>query len=295
MSRFVDEALQILGDFGDNRQNLLRFERYRTQLAPFVGSGLSVAFGYPTWSDLLKVMARHGVRNDVDALLRYWKYEEAAQEVYENLPPKVFRERLKSAFDENKLPGPITQAIAHLPHIAGGLVITTNLDRALERAYDDQNTPFQSVFSGADLRDASAAIQRGDRVLLKLHGDFLEGKQILTLEQYQSAYGSEDPSKINFDLPLPRLLDQILKSRTLLFLGCSLNADRTVRVMASVVKDLGVQHFALLSTHDNKGPRLEQFREFHINPIFYPAGKYDRIQGISRFLGWSKKHVSCFS
>jgi hypothetical protein len=54
--------------------------------------------------------------------------------------------------------------------------------------------------------------------------------------------------------------------------------------MARVVKGLGVQHFALLSTSDNKGKRLDDFREWNVFPIFFPSQAYDRIEQFLSYL-----------
>jgi hypothetical protein len=89
LTTLVSEALKLLGDFGDNRDNLAGLERYRNQLVPFIGAGLSLAFGYPTWANLLRQMAPPKV--SLEPLLKDWKYEEAAQDVYDNLAPKDFR------------------------------------------------------------------------------------------------------------------------------------------------------------------------------------------------------------
>ena len=58
--------------------------------------------------------------------------------------------------------------------------------------------------------------------------------RILTKSEYRKQYGSEDAFPINLSLPLPHLLQAILKYRPLLFLGCSLNQDRTVHVLEQV-------------------------------------------------------------
>lgn len=278
---FVDQALQILGDLGDNKRNLQALEQHRTRLVPFVGAGLSIPLGYPSWANLLKSLAPDDTtKAEVGILLKHYQYEEAAEVIAENLPPKLFRAKLKEAFDEAKLPKLIGGALAILPAFANSLVITTNLDRALEHAYAEAGLPFQSVLKGGDLHDASAAIQRGDRCLIKLHGDYEDRKPVLTLDAYTAAYGNADPSEPNLSLALPKLLTIALTGRPLLFLGCSLQSDRTVKVIARVVRGLGVEHFVLLSSSENTGERREQLRDWNIKPIFFPRRGYDKVGAV---------------
>ncbi|MFN7919410.1 MAG: SIR2 family protein [Bryobacteraceae bacterium] len=280
----MDEALAVLGDYGDNRRHLKDLEEHRGRLVPFVGAGLSVDFGYPNWAKLLEKLAPKKVKSKVALLLEHYKYDEAAEVVAENTTPKTLCDKLVKELHEDRLPKPITGATSLLPAFAHSLVITTNLDRAIERAYDEAKLPFQSLLKGGDLHDASAAIQRGDRCLIKLHGDYQDKKPVLTLSAYEAAYGSADPSQPDFKRPLPHLLQIALTGRPLLFLGCSLQSDRTVCVIAQVVKGLGVEHFALLSSEENTGPRREQLRQWNIKPIFFPAGEWGKIAAFLRLL-----------
>jgi hypothetical protein len=43
----VEDALEILGEIGSNRQNLELLRKAIDQLVPFVGAGMSADFGYP--------------------------------------------------------------------------------------------------------------------------------------------------------------------------------------------------------------------------------------------------------
>ena len=275
---FVDQALEILGNIGDNKSNLQALEQHRTRLVPFVGAGLSMPYGYPNWSELLRSLSPDDkTRAEVDVLLKHYQYEEAADVIADVIPPKTFREKLKGAFSEVKLPKPLGGATSILPAFANSIVITTNLDRAIEHAYVEAGLPFQTILRGGDLREGSQAIQRGERCLIKLHGDYEDKRPVLTLDAYNAAYGSADPSHPDFDRPLPDLLRIALTGRPLLFLGCSLQADRTVRVIARVVKKLGVEHFAVLSSADNTGERRAQFREWNLKPLFFEGRDYPKV------------------
>jgi len=133
------------------------------------------------------------------------------------------------------------------------------------------------------------ALQQQRRRLLKLHGDWEERTdRILTKSQYEKHYGSADATKIDFSLPLPRLLKHVLTGRALLFLGCSLNQDRTVRVLESVAREATeIAHFAVLELPPSAVKRRAKMRflsDHNIRPIWYPSGCHDMLEPILEYL-----------
>jgi Sulfatase-modifying factor enzyme 1/SIR2-like domain len=285
---FVDQALRILGPIGNNERHLRDLKDELTNLVPFVGAGLSIPLNYPSWSELLISIAPDDkIREEVRILLKHFNYEEAAQEVFDGLTPTNFRAKLVDAFNESKLPPSIGGAISILPALTSGLVITTNLDRAIERSFAQAGAAFSSVLRGGDLYDGSAAIQSRRHVLLKLHGDYEDQQPVLTLSQYEQAYGSAEVS----NLPVPTLLQHALVSGTVLFLGCSLQFDRTVQVIEHFIRRLGVEHFALLSAKENNGKRVQQLRAWRIKPIFFPADEWGTIESFLKCISRTREEL----
>lgn len=158
-------------------------------------------------------------------------------------------------------------------------MLTTNFDRVLEAVFEDGGQRFSEVFPGSRIHEASRAIQLHERFLLKLHGDYRDSAtRVLTLGEYEREYGNPDPRSIDFNLPLPRVLGQACGSRPLLFLGCSLRSDRTTLVIAEIARKLaGIIHFALLPGSENTRERCAELDSWNIRPLFFPAGKYDKI------------------
>ena len=93
---------------------------------------------------------------------------------------------------------------------------------------------------------------RGDRCLLKLHGDAeSDATHILTEQQYESAYGSSPA--FNFQKPLPKALRQIYISQSLLFLGCGLDQDWTMDLFKAAKESDAYQvpnHYAVVEAPD---------------------------------------------
>src|ERR1022692_4382203 len=113
-------------------------------------------------------------------------------------------------------------------------IITTNYDCLFEQAFDTGAEKAFRVISGINALAAPAA----DGVsIIKLHGDVkVPANGILSRNQYDQAYGS---GAVDLTLPITRLLEFHYRNSNLLFLGCSLNNDRTVHVFRAIKKHIG--------------------------------------------------------
>ncbi|HYK90707.1 MAG TPA: SIR2 family protein [Acidobacteriota bacterium] len=283
MGRIVDRAIPILGNTLGNEHVLHMLEEHCGQLVPFVGAGLSVGFGYPQWKQFLETAAdQMGLRPKIDSLLALNRFEDAA-DVLTADRPNTFNDILQQTFGQQRIQRPLGKgAVRHVASVARGLVLTTNFDRVLEIAFEDAGLRFDEVFPGSQIREASYAIEVRKRVLLKLHGDYYSPThRVLTAKEYAREYGGTDSCDI--ELPLPTILAQAFGAGPLLFLGCSLQNDRTTRVIAKIAKKLaGTVHFALLSASECTDERLRELDSWNIRPLFFPAGKFAKIE---EFLG----------
>jgi HAD superfamily phosphoserine phosphatase-like hydrolase len=295
---FVDKALDILTGIGTNRQNLRLLLQYQSKLVPFIGAGLSAEFDYPPWNRLVQTLAdqtgNSGLKARVERLLVGNQFEEAAELVSRFLS-NAFDDTLRDVFDEHRLPRPLQRgAIRHVPLITDGPVLTTNFDRVIERAFEEAGRKFSDIFPGTRIHEALRAIQLSEQVLLKMHGDYLDSaSRVLTLSQYRRAYGHADPSKADLTLPIPKVLGLALAARPLFFLGCSLTTDRTIGIVSRISRTYeGTIHFALMSESDNTPDRRKQLDGWNIRPIFYPKGKYEKINDLLLLLAQHRKHES---
>jgi HAD superfamily phosphoserine phosphatase-like hydrolase len=279
---FLEEALAILGNIGPNRQNLKILDDCRGRLVPFVGAGLSIPYGYPSWNQLLENLASHvGLQDEVRLHLDKAEFEEAAELIAETASINYLDDSLRSVFDHTPLRAlGALGAVRYLPNIARCGVLTTNFDRVLEMIYEDAGRPFTEIFHGNQIREASKAIQFGRSFLLKLHGDYRDsGHRILTLSEFSKVYGSPDAHSVNLDLDLPSVLGQAFASNPLLFLGCSLKTDRTITVISRLATKLsGTVHFALLSAGEMTAARIGQLYRWNVRPLYFPAGNYGKIE-----------------
>lgn len=293
-----DEVLNksyLFEQFTDNHwfeRNLQRFDQLVEQLeagnvVPFIGAGLSKAGGFPTWEDHLRTQGRTAGINaaHIEDLLARGEYETVIAEIEANRGRDVFTQEIRDVFGRT---GTIADATLLVTELFTDTVITTNYDRLIEQAFDTgANNAFQ-VINGMD---ALAEPDTGRVSIIKLHGDIkTPGRCILSKNQYDQAYGN---GGIDLAKPIPKLLAYYYRNSSLLFLGCSLNNDRTVQVFRAIRQgieqkhgDIVIpQHFAI-----EQAPEAEQalsdrnayLANLGITGIWFEKGQYEYVEGMLR-------------
>ena len=254
-------------------------------LVPFVGAGLSMPMGFPSWGDFLKNLAvACGKSSEVAALLAEGQYEEAAETVEDGLSPEIFHQRVTHTFGKRKSEArKLKGAVLTIPDLAAGAVATTNLDRILERVFKEAGSPFEHVAWGSQLDSIRQAIAENKPFLLKIHGDAEErSARVLTKRAYDKHYASGDPEGLRAQL------GRAFQGRTLLFVGCSLGQDRTMDVLANVLKEpSGAHHFAIMekpAADDELFAKQRLLGTRGILPIWYPTGRHGLIQPLLRWI-----------
>jgi hypothetical protein len=261
----------------------------RKKIAPFIGAGLCAPLNFPSWGNALNEIVKRLEDMDlvdVVTLISEFKFLEAAEILLQkddtqfiNYISEKFSIRRDWGKDEI-----VVSALKLLPEIASGCVITTNYDKVLEKVFEFSNKPFEGFMHGIQQRNTFVTdLIRGDRCILKLHGNVGEKETyILSKSQYDAAYGEI----VDFTKPLPKTLRQIFISHSMLFLGCSLEQDRTLDLFKQI-KDEGQfeipDHFAILSkpaTAEKKRVKENRLSKMNIKAIWYPAGKHDFVEKI---------------
>ena len=262
-----------------NAETLYHLERQgRTGpgLVPFLGAGLSTAFGLKDWKNLLLGAAAPRLRPRVERRLQQNDYEGAAETLLKELGADAFQSIVAASAGDSHLQSSDFRAgtISLLPLLAGGPVVTTNFDRALERAFEVNGAPFESVISGPRPDLIVDALHGNRRVLIKLHGDWQDRVgRTFARSDYDTNYGKSQPERKRELLEGTERL--LFSSRSLLFIGASLGPDRTVSVLQSVHKEYaGIRHFAIM-----KAPTIakafnekeKHLRNCGVLPLWYHA------------------------
>jgi hypothetical protein len=277
-------------------RSLVRQLRSPLGIIPFIGAGMSASvtlaeppLKFPQWSDLLVRLATgRGIEAKVKALLEAGDYEQAAS-VVEMDRSGILPQSIRDAFDR-EVPKEhlITGALSYVPFLAKGPVITTNYDHVLEQCFKAWGREFEAVISGP-LPDATvSAVHHNENALLKIHGDCRDRTfRVFTVEEYRRAYGGmvDEPGDSE-RADIGSLAWLLFANRPLLFLGCSLEQDRTVHVLRSIKRQLaGLTHFAV--TEANHSPALWERRERHLDglgvrALWFAPGRYADIEVMLR-------------
>lgn len=261
----------------------------RKRVAPFIGAGLSIPLGYPSWSRALndiyeKIYSRNN--KTIEQLILNGEFLEAAEKLYIK-NKRAFTTYIADNFyfdPDLKKEDISIGALKHLPDISHGCVITTNFDRIIENLFKLHLKSFDGIMLGEQINSSFISdLISGNCCLLKLHGDVgQENTYVFTKSQYKKVYGET----VKFENKLPKTLRQIFISHSLLFLGCSLEKDWTLELFEKVMKDGHFeipQHFAILPKPSSKARKTQKenyLREMNIKTLWYPADKHEYVEKI---------------
>ena len=254
------------------RYNALREAYGKNYLIPFVGSGMSVPSGLPTWSEFLEEISQFTNRNldEIRLLLMSYSFEDCFRRLADSMNPYLLEERIEHLLnvESSDIAGPVLM----LPDLFPKTAMTTNLDMVLEFAYELARKSFDITLMDEELYNYYDYEQMEYSFLLKLHGDHrVSTSQVLHPYSYDKAYAASAPAV--------DVIETIYRHHSLLFLGCSLDSDRTMQLLENIVNsnpDLP-RHYAFLpacQTDYERNEREEYLSARKIFPIWY-EGDHD--------------------
>lgn len=256
--------------------HLERQGRTSPGLVPFLGAGLSTAYKLKNWRDLLLSAAPPRLAPEIEEKLCSNDYEGAAEALLQELGADGFQSMVAAfAGDSNLASFDFrTGTVSLLPLLASGPVVTTNFDRVLERAFEVNGAPFESVISGPRPDLIVDALQGNRRVLIKLHGDWQDRVgRTFARSDYDANYGEGQPERKRELLEGAERL--LFSSRSLLFIGASLGPDRTVKLLQEVHREYaGIRHFTIVKAPMDPtefDEREKHFRTCGVLPLWYHA------------------------
>jgi hypothetical protein len=185
----------------------------------FVGAGVSMNVGLPSWKALIDHMtAELGLDPDGDGrdlghpvLAEYYRLRRGSIG-----PLRSWMDREWKVSEEQVRESRIHQILVELDF---PLIYTTNYDRNLEVAFEVAGKPYHKV---ANARDLTHGDVQGTQIV-KFHGDFDDDSSLVLTE-------SDYFARLNFDGPLDVKFRADAMSRTLLFIGYSMS-DLNIRLL----------------------------------------------------------------
>lgn len=282
----MDNINQIL-DIRKNNYNIHKMVEM-IEIVPFVGAGMSCPC-FPTWRELLQSFNLNlQEKEQLNNYINTGMFEEAASFI-NSLSNFDFEQTIREKLADNKIDlKRISIACYKIPQVASNLVITTNLDNVIPKIYLQNNEQI-NIITPLQKDQMDDAINQRKKFLIKLHGDIENpSTYIVTKEQYNNAYGSDDKF-VKTKTSFTSLLYRLMLSKTLLFLGCSLTSDRTLRVLRYIKEHEGFHniHYSIMELSENEEENNSLERRlgdnYNIAVIWIPKGQYSAIETILQY------------
>jgi hypothetical protein len=254
--------LSLIDDFRHGHVNL------------FVGAGLSVNAGLPSWNELLESLGKRlfSANSEAYQFFTSCSNQEKAQHLYDSSDKITTINRIRDLFDRSL--SEMDESLTHekITTLPVENIITTNWDDLIEQAFKSKRLGFTSIWKDDQL---SSALNGGIN-LIKLHG---------TLEDPGSIIFSEDDYNRTFHTnPLIKMFLTMLLSRsTVLMIGYSYQDDNFKIVYDLVKKQLGKNNKSIyaLFLNENK-QRLQYLKTRGLIPINFTDN--DKGVAINNFL-----------
>ena len=278
---------EIMDFHPDNKTVYEELKALKPRLVPFVGAGFT-QFAYYSWSELLEKLAEKITnktdRENVKRLIKDGKSLDAAQELENLRGASNLRHDLAVLFSQDKLDSKklLKQPISLLPYFFKELIITTNFDQALEKVYSEADSSFDSVFLPGRTGFLNQLSREGGATgLYKLHGTVAGSicdyeSIVFTKTQYDEKYGE--------DSKLTKELKALFNNKVMLFLGCSLNNDRTMELLQEVIQP-GCHYYTIINCKESKrDEKVRQLAYKHIRAILYEGDRHEAVRVILEHL-----------
>lgn len=202
----------------------------------FAGAGLSISAGYVDWAGLMTEIAQD---LDLDISKETDFVSIAQYHVNENRTRSKLNRKILEEFVEDTEETENHKILARLPISS---IWTTNFDKLIERAFQNENKVVDVKYSNKQLLTTKP---KRDIVIYKMHGDVDHPSEtILTKEQYEEYHRTHEPF-IN-------ALTGELTTKTFLFIGFSFtdpNLDYVLSRLNFSFREEKRQHYYFVKKH----------------------------------------------
>lgn len=235
------------------------------RISLFVGAGVSVNAGYPSWHNLFEPLTKE-LGTTFDQKTNYYKL---AQYYSNKFGQAELRKRINEIINKNDYKSPLMN---ELIDIGFTNIWTTNFDNALELNYKNRNILTNKVFRDADLSN----VELNKRInIYKMNGDISSPEGIVATQKDYEEYADSHRMMLMF-------FKRELISSTFLFLGYSFTDYLVMDCLSEITRYLGEAapyHYTIMR-NDKTDPYFSHFiddleRRYHIRVFL--VDDYDDI------------------
>jgi SIR2-like domain len=254
----------------------------------FVGSGLSIAAGYPSWPELIEKLVEEAAAaypEKAKSLKQFAATQKnpllVAEYAREKLGAYRYGDLLRGLLSLKAKPQPAHKHIANTDYRA---IVTTNYDKLIEFSITVERGWIPTVFTFESMESLGSALYSDQFFVLKMHGDLsAPGSIILT---------SQDYDRLMLRSPYVRsFMQAIFLNFTLLFVGYSLtdpDFQLVLKELNLIFQGTTPPHYALLpDPHDFTSEHLMKSMNIQVIPY---SSKHNHREA-TEFLGELRKAV----
>jgi hypothetical protein len=234
----VQEYHKIKKVFIDNFINQLRL----SNLSFFLGAGVSIGAGFPSWQELLEDIAKDigiDIRKETNyyRIFQYCVNELGLAIVQQRVHEKLSKLSFKSEGIENALKLPIDS------------FWTTNFDQVLEKNIEFKHSVRPIIiYKDSDLTNVQANLSRANFKVFKLNGHLEDRKSWVLTQNDLESYGESHNGMLTF-------FRRELVQNTFLFLGNSFTDTVILTALSEVKKyfgELNQYHYTILKRNQER-------------------------------------------
>jgi hypothetical protein len=205
---------------GQSAQEALAAAMRRRRAILFVGAGVSMAVGLPSWQSLidhlldelaLEKTAIEGMHDGYQMLAEYYRLQRGGIG-----PLRSWLDRHWKIEKERVAASPLHKLIVELDF---PIIYTTNYDRNLEIAFEIQGRPYAKISNAKEIASAPVGVTH----IIKYHGDFEDDSSLVLTE-------TDFLNRLSFASPLDFRLRADALASTILFIGYSMS-DPNIRLL----------------------------------------------------------------
>lgn len=269
----LDHLEPFTKNFYEESRRLIRTAMADHNLVIFVGAGVSLDSGMPSWSKAVSQIADklNISPNEIDSLkIPQYYFNARGKNDYTQLVHQIFK------YGIHLQTMPVHKKIIDFN---ADVMITTNYDHLLEQAAEESGEVLHIVSKDSDL-----PYKRG-KELIKMHGDFEHDNFVLKEDDYLN-YGQ------NFRL-IKNYITSLAGTKTILFVGYSFS-DPDLKQIFSWLKNVlqgDFRHAYMISVGEYDKYEETYYKNFGINTLYAGLFQKDgeeisKTKRLNRVLDW---------